>query len=292
MHPDLERLIVLQRLDVELRKLLEETAAIPSRIAALAARSAEAQGALLRVEEALAREETGRRSLQLEVRTLNERAARLRRQMDVVTTTTQAGALEHEIEFLAGEVRRLEDEELASMERTELFEAKLPGAREAVTGTEANLELARVSGAERGAWIGERTAELQEERLALRRAMGQTGGDASLGSYDRIARSRGTAVAEGVDGKCSACQMVVRPQRWNDLRDRSNDTLMLSCEHCGRLLYWDPARDAPQKKPAAGVAGTGTGAAGRPQPPNRPRIGETKPADREESIAARIVRGL
>ena len=214
MHPDLEKMIVLQRLDVELRKLLEETTAIPARIAALAARSAEAQGALLGVEESLARETTGRRGLELEVKTLHEREAKLRRQMDVVTTTAQAGALENEIKFLGGEVRRLEDEELASMERTELFEAKLPGAQEAVRGTEANLELARLSGADRGAWIGERTAELGEERVALRRTIGE----AALGTYDRIAKSRGTAVAEGVDGKCSACQMVVRPQRWNDLQ--------------------------------------------------------------------------
>jgi len=57
--------------------------------------------------------------------------------------------------------------------------------------------------------------------------------------------------------------MMVRPQRWNDLRDRSNDELMLTCESCGRLLYWDPARDAPQKKPS-----------------------------RNESIAASIVRAL
>ena len=36
------------------------------------------------------------------------------------------------------------------------------------------------------------------------------------------------------------------------------------------MLYWDPARDAPQRKPPA----------------------ESRPADREESIAARIVRSL
>jgi hypothetical protein len=44
--------------------------------------------------------------------------------------------------------------------------------------------------------------------------------------------------------------MLVRPQRWNDLRDRSNDETMLTCESCGRILYWDPARDAPQEKQA------------------------------------------
>jgi len=290
MHPDLEKMIVLQRVDVELRKLLEETQAIPARIAALAARSAEAQAALLRVEEALAREEAGRRGLQLEVKTLHERELKLRKQMDVVTTTAQVAALENEIKFLGGEVHRLEDEELLSMERTERFEAQLPAAQEAVRGTEANLELARLSGADRGAWIGERAAELGEERMALRRSFAETPtGEASLGTYDRISKSRGTAVAEGVDGKCSACQMVVRPQRWNDLRDRLNDQLMLSCEHCGRLLYWDPARDAPQKKPVAAAAGTRPG---QPAAAGRPQLGETKPADRQMSIAERIVRGL
>jgi hypothetical protein len=45
-----------------------------------------------------------------------------------------------------------------------------------------------------------------------------------------------------------ACQMMVRPQRWNELRDRGNDDQMMTCESCGRLLYYDPARDSPQRK--------------------------------------------
>jgi hypothetical protein len=42
--------------------------------------------------------------------------------------------------------------------------------------------------------------------------------------------------------------MMLRPQRWNDLRDRDNDSTMMTCESCGRLLYYDPARDSPQRK--------------------------------------------
>ena len=75
--------------------------------------------------------------------------------------------------------------------------------------------------------------------------------EGSLATYDRIAKGRGTALAEGVDGKCSACQMIVRLQRWNDLRDRSNDELLMTCESCGRLLWWDPTRDAPARKAPA-----------------------------------------
>ena len=260
MHPDLEKLIALQRLDLELGKLREEVDAVPARIAALAAKSAEAQAAQLTLEDSLAREEKLRRSQESDIKTQGDRATRLRKQMDVVTTTAQAAALEHEISFITAEISRIEDLELDSMARSEFFEQQLPKSHEALAAAEANLERERTRGAERTAAIQLRIAALQAERAALRPSVGES----ALLSYDRIARSRGNAVSEGVDGKCSACQMMIRTQIWQDLRDRSRHDLMLTCDTCGRLLYWDPARDAPQKKPA----------------------------DREESIAARIVRSL
>ena len=260
MHPDLEKLIGLQGLDLELRKLREEIDAVPARISALAAKSAEAQATQLTLEDSLAKEEKLRRSQESDIKSQGERAARLRKQMDVVTTTAQAAALEHEIAFITSEITRIEDAELDSMARSEFFETQLPKAREAVTNTVANLERERTRGADHTAAVQLRVAALQKDRATLRPTIGES----ALLSYDRVARTRGTALSEGVNGKCSACQMMIRPQAWQDLRDRSRHDLMLTCDTCGRMLYWDPARDAPQKKPA----------------------------DREESIAARIVRSL
>ena len=260
MHPDLEKLISLQRLDVELGKLREDLAAVPSRIAALASKSAEAQAARITLEDSLAKEEKLRRSQESDIQALKDRAAKLRRQMDVVTTTAQAAALEHEIAFLTTEIARIEDTELDSMARSEFFEQQLPKARETFAAAESNLERERTRGAEHTATTQARVDALTTDRNTLRPTVGET----ALNSYDRISRTRGTALAEGVNGKCSACQMMIRPQSWQDLRDRSRHDLMLTCDTCGRILFWDPARDAPQKKPA----------------------------DREESIAARIVRSL
>ena len=46
--------------------------------------------------------------------------------------------------------------------------------------------------------------------------------------------------------------MMLRPQRWNDLRDNSPDSesghTIITCENCGRMLFYDPARDSPQRK--------------------------------------------
>ncbi len=260
MHPDLERLVALQGLDGELKRLREEMEALPRHVAALAARSAAAQAEQVRVEEALAAEEKLRRGLESDVKDRMLKSARLKRQMDVVTTAAQAGALEHEIGFTADEVRRMEDTELESMERTEGLEAELVRAREGFGSAETMLERERLRSADVIDADRARIVALEPQRSAVRAGTGEP----ALATYDRISRARGTGIAEGVDGKCSACQMMLRPQKWNELRDRSNDDLMMTCESCGRLLFWNPARDAPQRKPA----------------------------EREESIAARIVRSL
>ncbi|MBS1799827.1 MAG: hypothetical protein JSS95_08385 [Acidobacteria bacterium] len=246
MHPDLEKMVVLQGLDVEARRLNDEMAALPKRAAKLAVEVDAAKKQLAGIVEGIQKEEALRRRQELDVKDHQQKAARLRKQMDVVTTTAQAAALEHEIAFAEGEVTRLEDAELESMERTETLETQKKDAEETVANLTRRYEEERASGAESMARDRTLLAEVEAKRTDLRPQIGES----ALSMYDRIARGRGTALSEGVDQKCSACQMMVRPQRWNDLRDRSNDETMLACETCGRILYWDPARDAPQKKPA------------------------------------------
>lgn len=260
MHPDLEKLMILQGLDIELKKIRAEMETLPRHIAGLAARSASAQAAFLGTEESLAKEDKLRRGLESDVKDQEQRAARARRQMDVVTTTAQATALEHEIAFAEGEVRRLEDLELDSMARSEWVEGERTKAKESVSAAQETLERERLRSAEVIGRSHARVKELDAERAKLRPQVGE----GTLATYDCVAKAKGTGLSEGVDQKCSACQMLLRPQKWNDLRDRSDHDTIMTCESCGRLLYWDSARDAPQKKLV----------------------------EREESIAARIVRSL
>lgn len=260
MHPDLEKLIVLQRYDVEAKRLRDEMEALPKLVAGLAAKLKALEGQRAVVVDLLAKEEALRRRQESDIKDHQAKMARVRKQMDLATTTVQVTAYEHELAFAAAEVSRLEDVELESMERTEEMEGQRARADEAVAAAAKLLERERVRAAETIARGKVEVAEIDGRRGALRPGIGE----AALVTYDRVAKGKGTGLAEGVHQKCSACQMLVRPQKWNDLRDRSNDETMMTCESCGRLLYWDPARDAPQKKAA----------------------------EREESIAARIVRSL
>jgi predicted nucleic acid-binding Zn-ribbon protein len=244
MHPDLEKLIVLQGLDIEAKRLRDEMAALPKHVAALETKAKATVGQRAVVVNLIAKEESLRRRQELDVKDLQAKIAKVRKQLDLATTTVQVTAFEHEIAFAQAEVSRLEDAELESMERSEALEAQKALADEAVASDEKVLERERARAAETIAKDKVALVEVDQKRAALRPEVGEN----TLSMYDRIAKAKGTAVAEALNQKCMACQMMLRPQKWNDLRDRGNDETMMTCESCGRLLYYDPARDAPQRK--------------------------------------------
>ncbi len=260
MHPDLRNLIELQRYDLEAKAMRDRLAALPRQIAALEAKLGAVEGQRSVVLDLLAKEEALRRRQESDIKDWQRKIARARKQMDLATTAVQVTAYEHEISFGQKEVARLEDAELESMVLTEEMEAQRALADRAVSDAQAELARERARSAEVLERDRRLLAEIEQKRVGLRPEIGES----ALQTYDRVAKAKGAGLAEGVDGKCSACQMMVRPQKWNDLRDRSNVDVMMTCESCGRLLFWDPGRDAPQKKAA----------------------------EREESIAARIVRSL
>ena len=238
------KLMVLQGFDNEAKRLRDEMIALPRLVAQLDAKARATAGQRAVVLDLIAKEEALRRRQESDVQDKQAKIARARKQMDAATTTVQVTAYEHEIEFAQKEIATLEDAELESMERSEGLEAQRRVADQALD--EAVKKHASES--ERAATTVAKDKTLLAEAETKRLAQRKTVGEDALSVYDRIAKAKGTGAAEAKDQKCSACQMLVRPQRWNDLRERDN-TERMTCESCGRLLYYDPARDSPQKKP-------------------------------------------
>lgn len=264
MHPDMQKMMGLQALDLEAKRLRDEIAALPKQVAALDGKAKATAGQRAVVLDLIAKEDAARRRHESDIEDLKAKAARGRAKLDAATNTVQVTALEHELEFNRKEIARLEDLELESMVRGEELDAQKKIADAALVDAEAAHKDGRARAI---ATLDRNNAALADldPRRGLQRA---TIGEAALGIYDRIARNKGSAVSEAKAGKCSACQMMLRPQRWNDLRERDL-TEIIHCESCGRMLFYDPAMDAPQRKPA-----------------------ESATPERKESIAAQIVRGL
>jgi len=250
MNADLEHLIVLQAQDLELKRLREELAEAPRRVAAAQTARARAEVALAEANASLLKEETLRRSQELDVKDRHAKIARLQKQMETATSAAQITAFEHEIAHAQQAIATLEDEELASIERTESFEAARAAAADLLKTTTAKLAAEHNRTTEITEHNNAAISGIEAERKVLRTLIAATdAGKALLSTYDRIAKAKGAALSEAVGQKCSACQMMVRPQRWNDLTDRDPNgefaNTIFSCETCGRMLFYDPRRDAP-----------------------------------------------
>lgn len=251
MNAQMENLARLQAVELERARLKKEAQALPAQIAEAEKALAAANKRAADAAAALEREEAIRGKLGTEADQQRQKAERYRRQLDTVTTPAQAAAIEHEVEFAESEIARLENEEFASLERTETQEAAQKTAQTDASEWTEGLAKTRERVARELAEMAEAVAAEEAECATLRAAA-----DAELlARYDRIAEKRGTGLARAENQQCTGCRMGVRLQVWSELREG----VLHTCDSCGRLLYWDPAM-APAPK--------------TPQPETHPAVGD------------------
>jgi hypothetical protein len=241
MQTLIENLVKLQAIELDRARLVQQARALPGEVSAAEAQLDAAQQKAADHSAALSREESLRTRLEREIAGHRQKAIRFRAQLDSVMNSAQAEAVEHEIQFATAEAERLENEEFASLERTEAHETSFAAARAQVESLAASLETVRAGVSARHKEIDSQLASLNAAREALRKAIDPDW----LARFDRVAALRGTAVARAENQQCMGCRMGVRPQTWNQLREGE----LLSCDSCSRLLYWDPAMAPPPKAP-------------------------------------------
>ena len=200
------------------------------------------------------REETLRTRLEREIAGHRQKVARFSAQQDSVKTPAQAEAIEHEVHFAQQEIDRIENEEFASLERSETQEAALAAARAQVEELAAALDKTRERVALRQQELAAEQATLQVEHEALRQLIDPEW----LARYDRLSASRGTGLARAENQQCTGCRMGVRPQTWNQLRQLQPPAL-LGLSH-GSSPQVSAARAGSRRRPRDSQASASLGA--------------------------------
>ena len=237
MQPDLEKLISLQQVDGEVARLREEIAALPRRVAVIEAKLAGTQAQIDKEQQGVGADQAARRKLETEIQDHREKISKYRDQSLAVKTNEQYKALLHEIEFAEQHIRAAEDKILEGMVDSEAREAAVKAAEAELWEEKAEIEKEKAEARARTAEDEKLLAEQNARRDALRAGIAPD----VLAHYDRLLHHRKTAVSEAREQKCAACNVLLRPQTYNEVK---NNEQIMTCDSCSRILYYDPAHEA------------------------------------------------
>jgi predicted nucleic acid-binding Zn-ribbon protein len=235
MHPDLERIIALQKLvsaahDAE-RRLADE----PDRQRTFDARLETARQHVSAAKDSLAENQNARRAIEKDVALHQGRLSKFRETAMAVKTNQEYHAVQKEIGFAQGEIKALEDRILDLMVAADDLAAAVKRAESELAEEQKSVD------AERRAMVAEMTGlrsaleKIAADRVDVVRDLNP----ATLAIFDLVSRRRnGVAVAAARGGICTLCHVRLRPQVFNSVL--RNDQI-IQCDSCQRILYYVPA---------------------------------------------------
>jgi len=242
MNADLQRLIELEKIDREALRLTEEVAGLPKRVAAIEAKLAEHKAAVEQAKARVKSNEAARRQNEADIKGFQEKIAKYRSQSSSVKTNDEYRALMHEVEFAEKQISGCEDKILELMIGLENEEKALKVAEAELKTESADVEKEKAGARVRTAEDEKLLVGLKTKRDELRASVDYS----ALAHYDRVMRQRKSALAEGREQKCMACFVMLRPQTWQDVRTNEQ---IVTCNSCGRILYFDPANEPATPEP-------------------------------------------
>lgn len=241
MHPDLGLVRELQDLDRRITELTREINYLPKHIAEIESRLDAHRKKLEADRAALAANQKERKRQEDDVKVWEQKISKLRDQMSEAKTNEQYWAFQHEIEFAQTEIRKIEDRILDRMTEAESLEKNVKSAEASLQQEAAEVETEKRQAHDRTEADRAELAAAQKRRAALAKSLTAK----TLALYERIRPTRnGVAVAAAQDGRCMACNVVLRLAYYQQVRTGPE---VYSCEACGRILYYVPPEETPKE---------------------------------------------
>lgn len=227
----IEKLLLVQKYDCEIRDLNAELLQIPSKKQAEISHVETLKKKIEELDRDLKAALSEVKKNELEIESLQEKINKLRRQQSEIKTNKEYQAMEHEIKDLEANISNLEDQELLAMEKADTLKAEITKQKKLIQQTENEVKNHINT-------IDERAKSLQHRITELMNARNSASVDiptAWLQRYEMIFKNRkNIALVKIEDGICRGCHMKLPPSVINDA---SKQTEMVTCNYCGRLLY-------------------------------------------------------
>lgn len=232
MKSELEKLIDLQKTDTNIRRLKKSVETAEERRAAIEQEFEKHASSIREIQSARDEAATARADFERQIGEAKTNLERANRNLQTAQDQKQYEAAMRETDVLQKSISKLETNVLEKMTEVEESDKILAERADEINSLESNKnkeikEFETELAAHKKEFAAETT---QRDKLFA---------DVSsryANVYNRLAqRSRdGIAVAEVINGSCSACFMTLRPQMQVELKTRDQ---VMTCESCTRILY-------------------------------------------------------
>jgi uncharacterized protein len=246
MLADLKNLLDLQAADREITRLKDEIAALPKRVAAIEAQLAGTKAVLEKAKAAVKADDAAKRKYESSIQDLRQKISKYRDQMLDVKTNEQYRALQHELTFAEKDISANEDKILELMINAEAREKEVKAAEADLKTETAEIEKEKTEARQKTAEDEQLLAAWNAKRDSYRSGISAD----LLRHYDRVVKLRRTGLSEVRDHKCMTCQVMLRPQTYNEVRSGEQ---VVVCDSCQRILYFDPTTEVPVERPSGPV---------------------------------------
>lgn len=239
MNPDLKKLIRLQEVDLAIAEYRAKTEAFPARSKALDDRLASALDGVQQAKDAIKAGQARRKDHEARVADIESKISRYRDQLMSVKTNDEYRAMTHEIEFNQQAMGKEEDEILAIMEQADTLAEDLKAAEQVLADDQTMVATERQKLEE----LNAKDIQTLDAYTAERRELAASIAEDVLFQYERVRKARGgVAIAKASEETCVVCNVRMRPQRFQEVRQ--NDEI-IPCDSCGRILYDPQNMDHP-----------------------------------------------
>jgi len=242
MLPEIENLLHLQEADKAIRRLQDEIAELPKRVAAIEHKLADTKLQLEKAQAAIKADEAARRKYETIISDLRGKISKYRDQSLDVKTNDQYKALLHEIQFAEKEIAATEDKILELMVNADARDKEVKAAQADLKAEAAEIEKEKEEARQRTAEDEKQLTEWRGKRDRMRAGVNED----LLRHYERVSKFRGSGISEVREHKCMACQVMLRPQIYNDVRTGQQTVV---CDSCQRILYFNPANEMQALEP-------------------------------------------
>jgi len=235
MEERLNLLIQLQEIDSKLRSLAERKNQLPETLASLERRRAESKAELDKTKEALQTAQKDRRDRDKDLEAGAQKVEKLRARTSEIKTNKEYQALLKEIEAAEQGNKAIEDEILVLMEKIDAATASITAAEKKARDDEETIMAEQKAHEAAFVKLKEELeeAEHQRQETALRIE------PLVLAQYQKLIASKaGIAIAEARGESCSGCYMSIPPQVFVNVKKNNS---IITCPHCGRILYYKEA---------------------------------------------------